>query len=810
MISDKIIDGDGATTVFSVGFRIISDDHIKVFQTPLGGTEFTTSRDDYTIINNSVVFDTAPSADTTLTIQVSTDAGDLLFSPTSVGTVAESIGDVEVVADHVEHIQVVSEDLGVGAVTHVDYGDLTSTTGTPSSTSSIHNVYTNLGDINTIATPSNLAHVQNLAGNITDVTTLAPHATAIGTLATTDNLDAVLGVKAALGSVQAIDLALSSGTLALLGTQSAIADMNTLGSTGVVANMNTVATNIADVGTVATDIAKVIKVADDLNEAISEIETAADDLNEATSEIDTVATNIADVNTVGTNITDVTAVAGNSTNINTVSTNMTAITTVNTNLTNINAVNSNITNINAAVTNATNINTVAGGIANINTVAGNTTNINTVAGNTTNINAVNSNSSNINAVNTNATNINTVATNIASINNFGDTYSVSASAPSTNLNTGDLYFDTTTNTMKVYGSSGWQAAGSSVNGTARRQSFTATANQTTFTVTGGFDSGFVDVYMDGVKLHTSDFTDSSGTSIVLASGASVGQLIDIIAYGTFTLANLTVADITDVTATATELNTLDGVNATLTAVELNLLDGVTATTVELNHVDGVTSAIQSQLNGKVDDGQVLTNVPNGALFTDTVYSKPSAEPISYITGLQTALDGKVDDGQVLTNVPSGALFTDTNTDTKWDGGTTGLNAATGRTSLGLEIGTHVQAYDSTIVVDADIGSTVGYLNVPKSGASKTSSYTLATTDIGELIEVGSSGSITIPNSTFSTGDVILIFNNTTGDVTLTCSITTAYIGGTDTDKASMTLATRGICNVLFISGTVCVVTGNVS
>jgi hypothetical protein len=71
------------------------------------------------------------------------------------------------------------------------------------------------------------------------------------------------------------------------------------------------------------------------------------------------------------------------------------------------------------------------------------------------------------------------------------------------------------------------------------------------------------------------------------------------------------------------------------------------------------TGLQTALDGKVDDSQVLTNVPSGAVFTDTVYTKPSSEPISYISGLQTALNGKVDDSQVLTNVPSGAVFTDT-------------------------------------------------------------------------------------------------------------------------------------------------------
>jgi hypothetical protein len=100
--------------------------------------------------------------------------------------------------------------------------------------------------------------------------------------------------------------------------------------------------------------------------------------------------------------------------------------------------------------------------------------------------------------------------------------------------------------------------------------------------------------------------------------------------------------------------------------------------------------------------------------------------------------------------------------------------------------------------------------IPQSGSAKTTSYILATGDVGKFIEVGASGSIEIPNSTFAAGDVVSIFNNTTGDVTITCTITTAYIAGADADEATVTLATRGICTILFISGTVCVISGNVA
>ena len=109
----------------------------------------------------------------------------------------------------------------------------------------------------------------------------------------------------------------------------------------------------------------------------------------------------------------------------------------------------------------------------------------------------------------------------------------------------------------------------------------------------------------------------------------------------------------------------------------------------------------------------------------------------------------------------------------------------------------------------DITSSLGYKNIPPVG-TKTTSYTLATTDVGEYVQVGTGGSITIPDATFAEGDAVSIFNNTTGAITITCTITTAYIAGTDTDKATVSLATRGVATILFISGTVCVITGNVS
>jgi hypothetical protein len=54
--------------------------------------------------------------------------------------------------------------------------------------------------------------------------------------------------------------------------------------------------------------------------------------------------------------------------------------------------------------------------------------------------------------------------------------------------------------------------------------FTATAGQTTFSVPS-YTAGFINVYRNGVMLGTADFTATSGTTVVLATGATAGDLI---------------------------------------------------------------------------------------------------------------------------------------------------------------------------------------------------------------------------------------------------------------------------------------------
>ena len=74
--------------------------------------------------------------------------------------------------------------------------------------------------------------------------------------------------------------------------------------------------------------------------------------------------------------------------------------------------------------------------------------------------------------------------------------------------------------------------------------YTATAAQTTFTGADGTgktlgytDGEYVDVYLNGVLLDPADYTATSKTSVVLDSGATVSDIVEIVVYDTFSVFN---------------------------------------------------------------------------------------------------------------------------------------------------------------------------------------------------------------------------------------------------------------------------------
>ena len=98
-------------------------------------------------------------------------------------------------------------------------------------------------------------------------------------------------------------------------------------------------------------------------------------------------------------------------------------------------------------------------------------------------------------------------------------------------------------------------------------------------------------------------------------------------------------------------------------------------------------------------------------------------------------------------------------------------------------------------------------NIPQ--VTKTAAYTLATTDNGKYVST-QSGTITVPNNTFAAGNVVSVYNDSANTISLTLSTSSAFIAGTNTNRTGAALATRGVCTVLFINPSLCIVTGNVT
>ena len=171
---------------------------------------------------------------------------------------------------------------------------------------------------------------------------------------------------------------------------------------------------------------------------------------------------------------------------------------------------------------------------------------------------------------------------------------------------------------------------------------------------GSITSGFTSIDVGSGAITTSGTLTGGILAVdnVQINGSNIGHTNDTdlltVASGTLTVAgrvDLTTLAIgsTDITADATELNYVDGVTSSIQtqinakapvanpiftgvisigsvsvdATELAILDGATLDTTELNHVDGVTSAIQTQLDNKQTENAQLTTLTSLAAAVAT-------------------------------------------------------------------------------------------------------------------------------------------------------------------------------------------------
>jgi hypothetical protein len=67
-----------------------------------------------------------------------------------------------------------------------------------------------------------------------------------------------------------------------------------------------------------------------------------------------------------------------------------------------------------------------------------------------------------------------------------------------------------------------------------RRTYTLTGVQTNFTFEAGYDIGYVDVYLNGVKqIENDDFIASNGSTVGFTSAPTTGDIVEIVAYKAF-------------------------------------------------------------------------------------------------------------------------------------------------------------------------------------------------------------------------------------------------------------------------------------
>ena len=137
----------------------------------------------------------------------------------------------------------------------------------------------------------------------------------------------------------------------------------------------------------------------------------------------------------------------------------------------------------------------------------------------------------------------------ASFDSFDDRYLGSKSSePSVDndgnsLVEGALYFNSSSNSMQVFDGSDFIAASSAGTASLILYEYTASNNQTTFSgndtnsATLSYTVLNIQVVVNGAILDPSDYTATSGTSVVLAAGAALNDVVNIYAFKSFSVSD---------------------------------------------------------------------------------------------------------------------------------------------------------------------------------------------------------------------------------------------------------------------------------